>query len=75
MRSYSSLPFGGCRNCVGLFPLEVAKLASISFVRDVCTGVLGKLFGEHVYSFNVATSEKPVEPRIFPAYPVAWVNT
>ena len=71
MRSYSFLPLGGCR----LSPLEVAKLASISFARDVCTGVLGKLLGGHVYSFNVPSSEKLVESRIFPAHPVAWVNT
>ena len=29
--------------CGIFFPLEVAKLASINFVKYVCTGILGKL--------------------------------
>ena len=41
MRSHSSLPLGGLEIVCGiLFPPEVAKLASINFVKDVCTGVL-----------------------------------
>ena len=64
---------------MGLFPLEVAKLASISFVRDVCTGVLGKLLGEHYIHVFTRLMSRPAKSwsnlsRIFPAHPAAWLS-